>query len=82
VIECGWCGQPTKPGRCGNCQRDPALPWLQRGTEPPAFGATEVHRRRLAQAYRELGRDASVERLAEFLDVDARTVRRWRAMSA
>jgi hypothetical protein len=58
------------------------LPWLQRGQQPQAFDAVEVNRRRLAEAVAAVGRDATVEQLAEYLDVDPRTVRRWRQMSA
>lgn len=35
-------------------------------------------RRRYADAIRDLGGDATVERIAEYLDVTPRTVRRWK----
>jgi hypothetical protein len=79
MIACGWCDTPTPPGACVRCGRDAALPWTQRGVEPPK---ADTPRRRLAEAYAAVGNDATVERLAEYLDVDPRTVRRWRQMSA
>lgn len=79
MIACGWCGQPTKPGACVSCGRDAVLPWTQRGTTPPS---ADTPARKLAQANAALGHDATVERIAEYLDVSPRTVRRWREMSA
>jgi predicted transcriptional regulator len=43
------------------------------------------HRRLLAEAEKALrdeGREATVDRVAEHLGIDPRTVRRWRAVSA
>jgi hypothetical protein len=83
VIVCGWCGQPSEPDRCGNCHRDPALPWVQRGVDPPE--AQDPNSRRVAKAVSELEADgyrATSERVAERLDVSPRTVRRWQQKSA
>lgn len=78
MIACGWCGAPTPVGACASCDRDAALPWEQRGkVAPPADSPT----RRLARATAALGSDATIERIAEYLDVSPRTVRRWREMS-
>jgi len=85
MIECGWCGQPARPDRCGNCHRDPALPWVQRGQEPPAPDTADAVRRRLAAAGSDIeaqGNRVTAERLAEQLDVSPRTVRRWQQMAA
>ena len=82
MIVCGWCGQPTKADRCANCQRDPVLPWTQRAQQPPPVDPRDRERRLLAEARASLGRDATVEQLAEHLDISPRTVRRWREMSA
>jgi len=85
VIVCGWCGQPSEPDRCGNCRRDPALPWVQRATDPPAVDPTDDIRRRLSEAAAAVeshGHRPTAERLAEHLDVSPRTVRRWQQMAA
>lgn len=79
LILCGWCGVPTPAGACASCGRDAVLPWTQRGTTPPQ---ADTPTRRLAEATAALGSDATIERIAEFLDVDPRTVRRWRQKSA
>lgn len=84
MTECGWCGQPTEPGRCGNCHRDPALPWVQRGVDPPVIDPRDALRKRLHVAVTELeqqGHRATAERIAEHLDVSPRTVRRWQQMA-
>ena len=84
MFECGWCGQPAMPGRCGNCHRDPALPWFQRGQAPPVLDLRDPIRRRLAAAGSEIegqGQRVTAERLAEILDVSPRTVRRWQQMA-
>jgi hypothetical protein len=84
MIACGWCGQPSKPGRCGNCHRDPALPWVQRGHDPEDIDPRDQQRRRLASAMRDLqadGHHVTVDALAERLDVSPRTVRRWQQMA-
>lgn len=84
MIECGWCGQPSKPGRCGNCRRDPALPWAQRDQRPPEVDPRERERRLLAVATAELrseGVRVTVDALAERLDVAPRTVRRWQQVA-
>lgn len=78
MILCGWCGAPTPSGACASCGRDAALPWAQRGQTPPQADSPT---RRLAQAVAALGADATVERIAEHLDVSPRTVRRWREMA-
>lgn len=88
MIECGWCGQPSAPDRCGHCHRDPAVPWRQRGLEPvplrtdavgrPALDPDEL-RHRFAVARKDLGEHATVDALAERLDVSPKTVRRWLA---
>jgi len=91
---CGWCGAMTSIEQCSSCQRDPALPYLQRATKPPLVrtdargrpGLT-VHevRRRLATAAAQLAeehRSATVDALATQLDVSPKTIRRWRQMVA
>ena len=83
MIVCGWCNQPSEPDRCGNCRRDPALPWAQRGQQAPE--APDPNLRRIAEAADELeasGYRATAERIAERLDVSPRTVRRWQQKSA
>lgn len=91
MIVCGWCARLTaNRERCTSCgHEDPPRPWAQRGVEPPEWHPshgrprvtpTEVARR-LADARRELGDRATVERLAEHLDVSPRTVRRWQKVS-
>jgi len=84
MIRCGWCGRPTPDDdRCRSCgHADPRLPWDQRRAPVPAVSAVDDHRRRLAEAERELGTDATIERIAEHLEVSPRTVRRWREMTA
>jgi len=85
MIDCGWCGRTTTPGRCASCHRDPALPWVQRGVKPPVADPHGEVRRRLHAAIGELdaqGEKATAERLAELLDVSPRTVRRWQQMTA
>jgi hypothetical protein len=85
MIVCGWCHGDTEPGHCSSCGRDPALPWLQRATEPPVVTPADRYARFLAVAETQIrleGHEPTIERLAERLDVDPRTVRRWRAMSA
>lgn len=86
-IACGWCGHATEPSRCGYCGRDPALPYLHRGETPQILNDPEAGRpvlnerqigHRLAAAVAELGPGATVERLADFLGVSPRTVRRWK----
>jgi hypothetical protein len=92
MIPCGWCGRATPPEHCASCGRDPAVPYVQRGTEPPVIATHEVRpgvtpaeaARRLAGARETLqhaGRPVTVEALAEALDVSPRTVRRWREMA-
>jgi methylphosphotriester-DNA--protein-cysteine methyltransferase len=85
MIVCGWCHSDTAPGRCSPSGREPALPWLQRATEPPVVTEAERHRRLLTDATAALraeGADPTTERLAEHLGIDPRTIRRWRAVSA
>ncbi len=85
MIVCGWCGQPSEPDRCGNCRRDPASPWVQRGVDAPRVDPMEDTRRRIADAASDLeanGYRATAERIAERLDVSPRTVRRWQQKSA
>ncbi len=83
MIACGWCGQSTTPGpRCAQCGRDPALPWLQRGQEPPIADLYARERRLLVEAERDLrqqGLEPTAELLAERIGRDVRTVRRWQA---
>lgn len=93
-ICCGWCGRPAPRERCVYCGRDPALPWLQRGKEPPALADHESGRptlderdirRRYQEAHDALvaqGRTPTVEAIAERLDRSPRTVREWRAKFA
>lgn len=85
MILCGWCSEPTKDGeRCDHCRHiDPTRPYTQRGLPVP--DASEAKLRRLARAeadIRAAGEVVTVERLAERLGVDPRTVRRWREVSA
>jgi len=84
VIVCGWCAHLTNPEACGSCGRDPSLPWSQRGLPPPgeSDARRDDARRRLAEARRSLGPDATAERIAELVGVSPRTVRRWQEMSA
>jgi hypothetical protein len=85
MIVCGWCGQPSEPDRCGNCHRDPALPWVQRGVEAPMVDPLGGAKRRMAEVTADLessGYRATAERIAERLDVSPRTVRRWQQKSA
>lgn len=90
-IVCGWCAHATPAGCCDYCGRDPALPWRQRGTVPPAADHDPEHgrpplepreiRRRYDEARAALvaaGHEPTVERLAEALDRSPRTVREWR----
>lgn len=81
MIVCGWCGKDTaNEDRCTSCGHiEPTRPFVQRGEPVPR---ADVRRRRLAEAAAALGPDATIERIAEFLEVDARTVRRWRQKSA
>lgn len=82
MIRCGWCGRAAEPSACGHCHRDPLLPWAQRGHDAPAIDA---NLERLAQAAADLraeGIRPTVEHLAERLDVNPRTVRRWQQKSA
>ena len=91
MIACGWCGKPTASlDRCTSCGHvDPPRPWLQRGQEPPAIAhepgrpATDPSDvgRRLATARATLGPHATVDAIAELLDVSPRTVRRWAKVS-
>lgn len=91
LVLCGWCHQPTDPAtKCGACaHKDPALPWLQRGEEPPVVRSEpgrpslDEHdiRRRYAEAKADLEgahRDPTIEAIAERLDRSPRTVREWR----
>jgi hypothetical protein len=91
MIACGWCGKATASlDLCAACGHiDPARPWFQRGQEAPVI----VHEpgrpttdpadvsRRLAAARASLGPHATVDQLAELLDVSPRTVRRWRKVT-
>lgn len=92
MIRCGWCHGPTaNVDRCSSCGHvDPERPWLQRGEAVPHIGSDAVGRpsldpsaiaRRLADARHALGDNATVQQLAEHLDVDPKTVRRWRALT-
>lgn len=85
MIVCGWCGKVTRDAsRCEACgHENPRIPYDQRGLPVPD-GST-VNRRRLHEAEAHLrtnGESVTVARLAEYLDVSERTVRRWRGMSA
>lgn len=86
---CGWCGRPTDEGECGNCHRDPTVPYLQRQARIPTIEAHEGRpaldeadiRARYQSAVDEIertGRPATVEAIAEVLDRSPRTVREWR----
>lgn len=81
MILCGWCHEPTDDAHCVTCGHDPRLPWTQRGLPAPVVDAAALARRRLADARRRLGHDATIDALAEHLDVSPRTVRRWREMA-
>lgn len=81
MIHCGWCGVPTERSRCASCRRDPTLPYLQRAIEPEPIDPHAEQRTALARADRELGPHATIDAIAEFLDVSPRTVRRWREMA-
>lgn len=92
MIVCGWCNTATAPDLCSYCGRDPALPWTQRGTEPPE--ATEGHesggrpaldasqvRQRIRIARKELPDDATQAQLAEALGISERTLARWQKLA-
>lgn len=94
MILCGWCGKPTAPDvRCPWCRhREPALPWVQRGEDPPVVTAeggrpatdpASVGRRLLEASarIRADGMTPTAEALAEALDVSPRTVRRWQQVA-
>lgn len=84
MIVCGWCHAETQPARCSLCGRDPALPWVQRGQEPPTVTAADRNRIRMVRTSADLvaeGLEPTIERLADRLGVDPRTVRRWRGVS-
>lgn len=93
MIVCGWCGKPTaNADRCSTCgHADPARPWVQRGQDAPVVANHDPGRptldahdvaRRLAAARASLeGRPATVDALAEALDVSPRTVRRWQKVA-
>lgn len=83
MIRCGWCGKGTAEGaRCGACGHvDPALPWVQRGQEPPAIQRTEGRPSLTVEELRkrlEAHPGATDEQLAELFDRDPRSIRRWR----
>lgn len=91
MILCGWCGKATaNQDRCTPCgHADPARPWVQRGEDPPTV-SREPGRpavipadvaRRLAAARAQLGPHATVDQIAETLDVSPRTVRRWQRVA-
>lgn len=94
MIRCGWCDQPTEPGRCGACHHeDAARPWVQRGQDPPpvvtdagrpALDEGDI-RHRYVEAKAHViasGRIPTVEAIAERLDRSPRTVRAWRSRYA
>lgn len=89
-VICGWCGEVAAASSCSTCGRDPAEAWTQRGQEPPtvrtdAAGRPTLDARairaRLREARAEIGGDATVARLAEFLGVSDKTVRRWQKVT-
>ena len=91
VITCGWCGKPTTAARCVACDHeDPARPWAQRGMPAPVVEREPGRPRtdpaevahRMAEARTALGPHATVDAIAEALDVSPRTVRRWQKVSA
>lgn len=79
MIVCGWCHADTPEFRCVACGRDPAIPWIQRAETPPQVAEAKRadNYRRLVQARRDLGPDATNERIAELLGVSEKTIRRW-----
>jgi len=91
MIVCGWCHHGTaNRDRCTTCGHvDPERPWAQRGqaapTVVPESGRPTLDRaevsRKLAEARSALGSPATVARIAEYLDVDQRTVRRWQKLA-
>ncbi len=88
-IICGWCARTTAAGRCTSCGRDAALPWAQRGVEPPTV-SDEAGRPTLDEAtvraqyaaardaVINAGHEPTVEAIAERLERSPRTVRDWR----
>ena len=95
MISCGWCGQSTPDAeRCVLCRHeDPARPWVQRGLPVPrtdshegrpALDPSDVARRIAAARLliERSGHPATIEALAEVLDVSTRTVRRWQRMAS
>lgn len=90
MITCGWCGKPTTPERCIACGHDdPARPWVQRGQAAPVVERDPGRPRtdpadvahRMAEARSALGPHATVEQIAEALEVSPRTVRRWQKVA-
>lgn len=91
MIACGWCGKATSSvERCTSCgHADPPRPWLQRGQDAPVIEhapgrpATDPAdvARRLAAARSDLGPHATVDAIAEHMDVSPRTVRRWQKVA-
>ncbi len=91
MIVCGWCGNATEPGRCSSCGRNAALPYEQRGQNPPT--ASQSHaagrprldasqiRQTLRIALKELGANATNAQLAEHLDIGDTTLRNWRKVA-
>ena len=82
MISCGWCGKPTaNHDRCSTCGHvDPARPWTHDPGRPP-LDPHDVARR-IAAARAQLGSHATVDQIAEALDVAPRTVRRWQQKMA
>lgn len=77
-IVCGFCAAVTDDGSpCVNCRHDPVLPYTQRAQEQ--VKADSGHR--LNEALRALGHAATIDQIAEYLDVSPRTVRRWREVA-
>lgn len=87
MILCGWCGHTTPAGKCVYCHRDAETPWRQRAQDVPEvdegrppLDETDIRRRYEAArtGLRGEGRVATVEAIAERMDVSPRTLRDYR----
>lgn len=92
MIRCGWCGRQTDAvDRCTSCGHvDPTRPYDQRGEPAPTVRLAPagrpplnptIQRARLMEARASLGRTATDEQLAEFLDISLRTLGRWKKLA-
>lgn len=79
---CGWCGEDTIADPCSECgHEDPGKPWVQRNVPQPTGNGNQRRLSRARKAIESRGERATIEALAEELQVSPRTVRRWREMA-